>query len=85
MNETIHDKLIQHYLNIVAAHPRKSVMLLKVLHVLVDGSGPRFDELEKVLAKVDEIGMMRAGEFRLNYDNGGRDDPLAQAIARVSK
>lgn len=84
MNETIHDKLIQHYLNIVAADSRKSVLLLKTLSVLVDG-GPRLDELKQVLDKVDDIGMMRAGEFRLNYDNGGGDDPLARAIARISK
>ena len=40
MNKTIHDQLIQYYFGICASNTRKSVMLLKALHVIVDGRGP---------------------------------------------
>lgn len=81
MKDNTYSALTQSYLDLVAADTRKSVMLLKTLHILVDGHGPQFDELERVLDKVDEIAMVRAGSFRMN---SGSSDPLARAIAHIS-
>lgn len=83
MNDNTYSALTQHYLNLVAADPRKSVLLLKTLAVLVDG-GPILDELKRVLDKVDEIAMVQVGSFRMNMENSSSSDPLARAIAHIS-
>ena len=83
MNDNTYNALTQHYLNLVAADPRKSVLLLKTLSVLVDG-GPILDELKRVLDKVDEIAMVQVGRFRMNMESSSSDDLLARAIAHIS-
>lgn len=84
MNEISHNELIQYYLDICAKDARKGVLLLKSLDIIVEGMGPRFDELGKVLDKVDECALIKASTFRMNLASGDKSDPLAAAIGHIS-
>lgn len=72
------------YYSLVMSDWRKSGLLLKVLDAMVSG-GQKYTDLERLFDDVDEGAVIRAATFKLNCARGGGDDPMAQAIARISK